>query len=407
MAESNRCFELFATAGPHMSTPKLNELCSAAWKEDANLCLSIVFWLGSLDSASEQRERFEQGDEKGSQRQRRFTFYRAMLWLFNCQPKTFLLNACLIPVHTSLTALLDILMFTLNQAGAIRWKYGLESLVPPRSDSGCEEDWRSWCSLAELQKEFQQFRRTVRGLVFGKLQLAHETATEVTGKTTAAFEMQHKQRFYDIVVGLFADGLAKELSLYKKHGGVGGSFAQQAPSPQRMHDKATKIVDGIAERLFRTAQREADGVKDRVLWRRRYQQEVLAELRARRSKELELAVRLRWEAARDTKFLAWRRQQREQARKEAERAAETARARQYSQFEDPLYEDEDMERTMMCEAACSAWGEGARRRRSTTVERKSWEDKRKRRGGGKRARGAGGEKREQRKRGKVSARTCS
>eukprot|EP00961_Rhodomonas_salina_P041988 564530-Rhodomonas_salina.1 len=60
-------------------------------------------------------------------------------------------------------------MFAFHQAGAMRFKYGLEALV---SGAGVEEDWRSRCSPEELQDEFQKFLANVRGLVFGNLRVA-------------------------------------------------------------------------------------------------------------------------------------------------------------------------------------------------------------------------------------------
>eukprot|EP00961_Rhodomonas_salina_P152977 2059261-Rhodomonas_salina.1 len=92
-----------------------------------------------------------------------------MIWLFNRYPETFLLNACLVPVHASLGALLDLLMFVFHQAGAMRFKNGLDALV---SGAGVEEDWRSRCSPEKLQEEFQEFLANVRELVFGNFRVA-------------------------------------------------------------------------------------------------------------------------------------------------------------------------------------------------------------------------------------------
>eukprot|EP00961_Rhodomonas_salina_P152978 2059261-Rhodomonas_salina.2 len=151
--------------------------------------------------------------------------------------------------------------------------------------------------------------------------------TQHTRENAAAVEKEYQQRFYTIVAEHFANGLAQELRSSRKLGRVGGQFAQQAPSPQRMHDQATRIVDGSVERLFSATQEQASGEKGRVQRRCGYQQELLSGLRARRNKEIvehqrnkELAVRLRMQAARDAfveELNELRRQEREAARMQA------------------------------------------------------------------------------------------
>eukprot|EP00961_Rhodomonas_salina_P162815 2193223-Rhodomonas_salina.1 len=244
------CFNLFCYAGPQMSTPELHELCRAAWAEDAALCLDLIFWMGSVDCESEQSESNEGGDKKGRERMQRFTFYRAMLWLFNHHPETFLLNTYFIPKHASLGALLDLLMFVFHQGGKSKRKYGLASLVT-EVDYG--EDWRARCSILKLQDEFQTLS-AVRETVFADLCVVETEQDALRGSESALLSPSaakvslsllaaQRQLFYSIVADLFAGGLASELREYTVSGRVGGYFALQAPSPQRMHDKATNIVD--------------------------------------------------------------------------------------------------------------------------------------------------------------------
>eukprot|EP00961_Rhodomonas_salina_P115166 1550137-Rhodomonas_salina.1 len=264
LEEGKACFKLFSFAGPQMPTPRLHALCAAVWNEEPALCLALIFWMGSVDAASEERESNECGEDKGRERMQRFTFYRAMLWLFNTHPETFLLNVCFVPVHASLGALLDLLMFTFHQDGKSKRRYGLAAVV---TGVGSGKDWRSSCSAAKLQDEFQTFL-FLRNAVFGDLRVAgaekdKKSKTEASA-SSSSLQAEHRERFYWIVADVFASGLEDEMREWKAGGVVGGQFGVQAPSSQRMHDTATDIVDGIAQRLLSSARKAGGRVEGRV-----------------------------------------------------------------------------------------------------------------------------------------------
>eukprot|EP00961_Rhodomonas_salina_P277811 3753967-Rhodomonas_salina.1 len=98
----SRCLDFFFQAVPSLEVAKLHNLCEAAWYEDSQMALALIFQLGNTR-------------KNCAGKQDRKNFYRAMLWLYENHPKTFLRNLKHVHKHSSLKCLLDLLMFVMHK----------------------------------------------------------------------------------------------------------------------------------------------------------------------------------------------------------------------------------------------------------------------------------------------------
>ena len=73
-----------------------------AWNSNPQICLRLLFNLGNVR-------------KDGNGKMDRKNFYRSLLWLARENPKTFLRNLAMIPRHSSLKCLLNIVMLVIHE----------------------------------------------------------------------------------------------------------------------------------------------------------------------------------------------------------------------------------------------------------------------------------------------------
>ena len=109
---TSKCLDLFSRTSPG----GLYERLEAAWDEDPLLCVKIIFNMGNVRRG-------------GGGKQDRTNFYRSMVGLWRVSPQTVVANVGLIPRHTSLKCLLDILMFIVHDEAGGGTYYSLEQTL--------------------------------------------------------------------------------------------------------------------------------------------------------------------------------------------------------------------------------------------------------------------------------------
>lgn len=189
-------------------------MADLAWREDRACCLALMF---RLERAKANKK----------------NFYRAMVWLFKTRFDTLSANLVLMAEDSGIECLLDLLMFVMHETGKGRRQYGLEVSWKDEisaSDTKNQQD----DGLAILQECDQKKWNACDG----------ESAVELDVGAK-------KQQLYDRVADIIADGLRTEMEACDNGHATSGRFCLNAPSGQRMHDKATDIVAGVASRLFK------------------------------------------------------------------------------------------------------------------------------------------------------------
>merc|ERR1712115_118454 len=83
------CVDLFFQVLPGTASKDADDYFAKAWDDDPDLALKVLFNFGNVR---------KDGGGKNDQK----NFLRAMIWLWDNYPKTFLLNVHMIQEHTSL-----------------------------------------------------------------------------------------------------------------------------------------------------------------------------------------------------------------------------------------------------------------------------------------------------------------
>lgn len=344
------CLDLFFSAVPGTDVEEVQKMLESAWNENPQLALRIIFNLGNVRGGKQDR----------------VNYYRALSWLYERYPSTFLLNLKEIPKHSCLKCLLNLLMFFTHPdsdryglEGSIRsleeriqymaslryngrerkearryrqlqlrqeFAQSLGSLEMKFSDgtsissgvnleqlrvlkvrkfepnpTGDEEDadewdwtheraaeerrrhhllletdWISpairdkWLAFAKARDEaraasVKEQRRSNQTKVDAdvrlRLQGIEARGSAVTAEATAAAShlagacgdpgrTALLRQMYSAVSDIFAEGIAGDMAACERGvKSLSGLYAKWAPTPGGMHDKATRISDGIAERL--------------------------------------------------------------------------------------------------------------------------------------------------------------
>ena len=92
--------DLFTKVVPDISIPGLVELLDAAWAHDRRRTVQVIFQTGNVRCDDGGK-----GDPKN--------FLCGLLWLWEKDPQTFLLNVHAIPVHTCLKHVLEVLLYVM------------------------------------------------------------------------------------------------------------------------------------------------------------------------------------------------------------------------------------------------------------------------------------------------------
>ena len=93
VASGRACLDLYFDSVPGIGEEHLKDLLGSAWAEDATTTTRLIFQLGDPRKGKSDKP----------------NFYRAMMWLWQHHPETFLQNLQLIPQHCYNKALLDLL----------------------------------------------------------------------------------------------------------------------------------------------------------------------------------------------------------------------------------------------------------------------------------------------------------
>ncbi|KAJ1465595.1 hypothetical protein T484DRAFT_1864182 [Baffinella frigidus] len=93
--------DFFANCVPFIEPEHLRKLLEAAWVESPLTALQLIFQTGNVRNAGKMD---------------RDNFYHCLMWLWEFNPDTLLLNIRAIPVHTCLKDILEILVFALHGA---------------------------------------------------------------------------------------------------------------------------------------------------------------------------------------------------------------------------------------------------------------------------------------------------
>jgi hypothetical protein len=324
------CLDLFSQVVPGTSVEDLRSMLQAAWNQNPEVALRIIFNIGNVRGGKQDR----------------VNFYRALSWLFERYPSTFFLNIKEIPKHSCLKCLLNVLMFfthpeseryslegsirsleervqymeslrfskeerieakrgrqvqlrrgfalslgrveiKLSDGVSIDCELSLEQLrvmknkgveVEPcyeqsQIDILLHTEWISptirdkWLAFAKAVDEARaaaakQLRRStqaevdadVRSRLQGTELEDPKQSTYVDDQDERTDDGTHRRdllrRLYREVSDIFAQGIAEDLAASNRRvKSLSGLYAKWAPTPKGMHDKATRISEGIAERL--------------------------------------------------------------------------------------------------------------------------------------------------------------
>ena len=93
VASGRACLDLYFDSVPGIGEEHLKDLLGSAWAEDATTTTRLIFQLGDPRKGKSDKP----------------NFYRAMMWLWQHHPETFLQNLQFIPQHCYYKALLDLL----------------------------------------------------------------------------------------------------------------------------------------------------------------------------------------------------------------------------------------------------------------------------------------------------------
>ena len=95
----SRCLDFFFKMVPDLPREDLLRMLPECWEEDCSTTLALIFNIGNVRGGKQDKT----------------NFYRAMLWLWEEHPETFLLNLKQIPEHTSIKCVLDLLMYIIHK----------------------------------------------------------------------------------------------------------------------------------------------------------------------------------------------------------------------------------------------------------------------------------------------------
>lgn len=280
MATGSNCLDLFFTAVPGVPLEQLESLLTAAWQESPLVALKIVFQFGD--------PRQGKGDL--------LNFHRAMMWLYTHHYDTFMLNLEHVPTFSYYGSLLNLLQYA-GEPGLLEEK--VSQVQDHRTRKilirSSLKSARRRARRASREKQVEEFlstqpaaarleRREANSKFFNKIgvrvwasaaardayiefvrtrdQAAKESARKLRHERRSAMAEAARRRLendrqykalYARVAGIFAEALAAELQAVQRGESIGGLPGKWAPTPGLSHDKRTRIVDGIVERLYPAA----------------------------------------------------------------------------------------------------------------------------------------------------------
>lgn len=286
---------LFFLAVPGIGLPALTDLLSEAWAEDPPNTLRLIFQLGNCRKG--QAGKLD-----------RVNFVRALLWLWNKDPETLLLNLQEIVEQGCYKTLLDFLQAVLHEGSleanlvaaarhkahreAIREKalkktrnrekearqaalkrafaaaegvelgelyhpaalslLGVEMGLPVPEKAAAANAWRKNCGKWASPEIASRFHAFIRAREEGSRAAAKEQrlARESAVADRVANMTADEKRLHDAVAAIFAEGIVKDREQLLASGhSVSGLAAKWAPTCNYMHDKNTLIVDAIIAKL--------------------------------------------------------------------------------------------------------------------------------------------------------------
>ena len=301
VASGRACLDLYFDSVPGIDEERLKELLGRAWAEDATTTLRLIFQLGD--------------PRKGKSDKR--NFYRSMMWLWQHHPESFLRNLPFIPRHCYYKALLDLLQararglslvlddqrersppWNKDKARKKTHESQVQDYLASRGASSEElfqeelrvkrarpHYWRTqqWATeesragfikyiLDRQQKESQIARKRRK-----------ERRAQLKADARALYGSDPSfQRMFDATADIFADALRAEQAQLDAGELISGLPAKWAPTPRGAHDRDTRIVDGIVERLYPAEENKADGVshEEYLSYMRKRYQKLLSAQRA-------------------------------------------------------------------------------------------------------------------------------
>eukprot|EP00284_Hemiselmis_tepida_P007399 CAMPEP_0174927318 /NCGR_PEP_ID=MMETSP1355-20121228/18067_1 /TAXON_ID=464990 /ORGANISM="Hemiselmis tepida, Strain CCMP443" /LENGTH=249 /DNA_ID=CAMNT_0016173413 /DNA_START=92 /DNA_END=838 /DNA_ORIENTATION=- len=110
---SSACLDLFFQAVPGISAEAFSDLLAAAWREDRETALRLVFNLGNC----------RKGEGGKSDR---LNFHRGLLWVFQREPEVILANLREIVAHGCYKSLLSLLQYAVHDGNTVSPSLTLE-----------------------------------------------------------------------------------------------------------------------------------------------------------------------------------------------------------------------------------------------------------------------------------------